>query len=1720
MRAALLCLWLAAHLFICLATNFARPRHPTAHLCAPDLRPPSVNPPSPIPPAACGAAHVLFTFFPIPYRLRLHRQHLATRSLSRPVLAFHRAEDDCSVATISPLRAFASALARPSTALPQRARLSLAAGTPSNPYTLPSITTCPSSFLTRSSLGYSTCRKPRPLPASQSLAPAAAWRQALRAKHTMDSDSDAYDVYDGGSDAFEPSPAPKKTTKAAATKTAAATKAKNGIAAAKPKKKLLAKRDSNGDSEPDVTMADTDAEVSFQALPATIKPANGKSASETYQKLSQLEHVLKRPDTYIGSVEKHTEPLWVYDAEKKQMAYRETTYVPGFYKIFDEILVNAADNKVRDPSMDTLKVTIDREEGTISVWNNGAGVPIEMHAKEKVYIPELIFGNLLTSSNYDDDEAKVTGGRNGYGAKLANIYSTEFTVETADKRSGQKYKQVFSDNMHTKGKPKILKNTKKEEFTCITFKPDLKRFGMESMDGDIEGLMMKRVYDMAGTVKDIKVILNGERLKVKNFKQYVEMYVAAINELSDGPKMEEPDAAGGKPKQSIIYESVTDKGRTWEVAFAVSDGQFRQVSFVNNIATIKGGKHVDHVADQVVNRLIDHVKKDKKNGPVKPHQVRQQLWVFVNCQIVNPTFDGQTKETLTLKQSAFGSKWTLTDDFAKKILKSGVVDNILSFAKFKQDQAMKKTDGHKRTRITGIAKLEDANNAGTKKGGDCTLILTEGDSAKALAVQGLSEIGRDNFGVFPLRGKMLNVRDASHDQIMKNAEIKAIKEILGLQHGKQYTDTNSLRYGSIMIMADQDHDGSHIKGLLINFFDHFYPSLLRLPNFLVEFITPIIKCTHKKNSKRQISFFTLPEYHRWKEENNNGADWRIKYYKGLGTSESKDAKEYFGNMPKHRIPFDTTKPGDRELIDLAFNKKKADDRKEWLRQFRPGTYLDYNIDKLPLADFINKELILFSMADNIRSIPSMVDGFKPGQRKILYACYKRNLRNEIKVQQLGGYVSEHTAYHHGEASLYMTITGLAQDFVGSNNVNLLMPNGQFGTRAAGGKDAASARYIFTNVPSITRALYHPADEKLLNYLDDDGQSIEPEWYIPVVPQVLLNGSEGIGTGWSSSVPNYNPTDIVANLRRRMAGEEMVPMIPWYRGFTGTIEPVAADKFKVSGIVTKIDDKTYEITELPIRVWTDNYKAVLEERVAGTDKVPATVREYREYHTERSVHFVVELNAKGQQEIVEKGEDAFFKLSNQISTSNMVLFDSDGKIKKYATPEEILEDFYMIRLSYYQKRKDHLIDTLKNQYERLSNQARFIQMIISRELIVSNRKKADIVTDLRKKDFKPIPKTGKPKVAAEGDDAEGDDAAAEEEVGPDSDYDYLLTMQIYNLTKEKVEKLLRERDVKEDEIKVLLGRTPQNLWGEDLHRFEEEWEKLLAEDEVRHAKKTTMGIGNGKKGKLAVAAAKSKKVTKQGAAARKVLKKSEDSDDEDEVMASEGDDSEDDFKPAAKTAAARKKAATTTKTRKPSPRKRTAASATLDDDDLAAIGAAPSSSVTASSSKADSVSPPVSKKAKAETTSPPLFLDGSGGEDDNDNDEKMAPIFRKPSTSTAAKSTASKARSASGSKAKPKAEPAKVYSLSDSDEELVIPTKTKAAPAKKAVAKKPAATTKVAAKKKAKQESDSEGDFTAQDSVAIGDDSVASVPPKRSGRGATRKASYKIESEDDDEDEDY
>lgn len=1185
------------------------------------------------------------------------------------------------------------------------------------------------------------------------------------------------------------------------------------------------------------------------------------NASDQYQRLSQLEHILKRPDTYIGSVERTDIKMWCFDATSESMQFKEVNFVPGLYKIFDEILVNAADNKIRDPTMRTIRVKIDREVGAIEVMNDGKGIPVEIHSKEKIYIPELIFGNLLTSSNYDDNDKKVTGGRNGFGAKLCNIFSTEFSLETADLSTGQLYRQTWHNNMLQVSKPKITKLKSKKEYTKITFKPDLAKFNMESLDDDIISILQRRVYDLCGTVTNCNIYLNDQKLNVRNFKSYVEMYVKALRNESDSPSEGTPTDIDPTAKKLtvIVHEMLNAR---WEVAFAVSNGTFNQVSFVNSIATTSGGSHVKYVSDQIVQKLTDELSKKVKgkSAMIKKQEVKNNMFIFINCLIENPAFTSQTKEQLTTTVAKFGGKANekaiIPDEFIKKILKTDIGEKLRNIISSNEDKALQKNDGSRKSRVKNV-KLVDANKAGTKDGNKCTLILTEGDSALSLAVAGLAVIGRDYYGAFPLRGKMLNVREATADQIAKNAEICALKQIMGLQHRKSYDIENikTLRYGHIMIMTDQDQDGSHIKGLIINFLETSFPGLLEIPGFLLEFITPIIKVTIKKRGGKaeKIPFYNLPEFEKWRENEGASLSWTHKYYKGLGTSDATEAREYFAALMKHQKMFHALQKEDEGLIDLAFSKKKADDRKEWLRGFQPGTHLDPNLTEIPISDFINKELILFLMADNVRSIPSMLDGFKPGQRKVLFAMFKRNSKSDVKVAQLAGYVGEHTEYHHGEASLFLTIVGMAQNYVGSNNLNLLKPNGAFGTRAAGGKDVSAARYIYTELSAITKHVFNPLDNGSYTYVQEDSKYVEPQWYLPVLPMILVNGAEGIGTGWSTNIPCFNPVDIVENIQRMMRGDPCESMHPWYRGWDGDMDG-GPGKYRVMGRIEQVDETTLAITELPIKVWTNNVKEFLLAGL-GSEKGAAWIRDVEEQHGV-SIRFIVKLLSEEMAKTYKIGLLERFKLISSISMSNMVAFDPMGRIKKYESPVEILQDYYYVRLEFYQKRKDLMAQDMQNYLHKLLEQARFIKLIIDKELSVSNKKRSELVGSLQELGFMRFDKQGRPVIEtatpqlfieaeeamAEEEDEAGDVSflnasapatADDEEHRPETVYayyDYLLGMSIWALTKERYEKLLKQKGQQEQELSTLLSKSAKDLWSADLDVFTVEWAKFLKADE--------------------------------------------------------------------------------------------------------------------------------------------------------------------------------------------------------------------------------------------------------------------------------------------------
>lgn len=849
---------------------------------------------------------------------------------------------------------------------------------------------------------------------------------------------------------------------------------------------------------------------------------------------------------------------------------------------------------------------------------------------------------------------------------------------------------------------------------------------------------------------------------------------------------------------------------------------------------------------------------------------------------------------MTLQAKSFGSKCSFTDKFMANVLKSGIVESVLSWAKFKAQTDLAKTSGRKNQKLKGIPKLEDANEAGGKNSHLCTLILTEGDSAKSLVVSGFGVVGRDHYGVFPLRGKLLNVREATHKQILENIEINNIIKILGLQYKKKYLapeDLKTLRYGKLMIMTDQDMDGSHIKGLLINFIHTNWPELLRL-SFLEQFITPIVKATKiNKSTKEEIelSFYSLPEFEEWRSDTPDSKTYRVKYFKGLGTSTAKEAKDYFQNMDRHRIIFKYNGSQDDESIVMAFAKKCIEQRKVWLTNFMEeckkrkvlGLQEKYLYTKttkeISYSEFINLELVLFSNADNIRSIPSMVDGFKPGQRKVMFTCFKRNDKREVKVAQLTGSVAEMSAYHHGEVSLSSTIINLAQNFVGSNNINLLIPAGQFGTRLSGGKDSASPRYIFTQMSPLTRLIFNPLDDPLLEYQFDDNQRIEPTFYVPIIPMVLVNGAEGIGTGWSTKIANHNPRQLIRCLRKMIQGEEPDTLQPWYKNFTGTIQAVGDTRFFTNGNVAIIGEDKIEITELPIGTWTQAYKEnVLEPLLHGSDKVKPVINDYKEYHTDTTVRFVISF-AGAEFDNIHREPGGFhrvFKLSSSMSTASMHAFDRYLALRKFEKVNAILSEFYEIRLEFYVKRKDYMVGMLEAEANKLTDQARFIMEKCDGTLTVENKKRKTIVDELIKRGYRSDPvKEWKKKIAIEDEEdraeaADAAEAALEQEeattskkkitvdpekafksLGDVQKYDYLLGMSMWMLTEERKNELLKQRDVKLAEVSSLKKKTPENLWLTDLETLEA---KI---DEVEKNERDELEGSNKKHAKVLAAKAK-------------------------------------------------------------------------------------------------------------------------------------------------------------------------------------------------------------------------------------------------------------------------
>ncbi len=1133
-----------------------------------------------------------------------------------------------------------------------------------------------------------------------------------------------------------------------------------------------------------------------------------KTKRPQYEQMDQITHIHERSDMYVGASTRQLErdefavrvaPNPENQALDPQITkHEQIKYSPAALRIFVEALSNAIDNVWRSSeagiNCTKIKVDVDPVTGKTSIWNDGLSIPVEVHEKSGLYNPELIFGHLLTSSNYDDTEERMTSGRNGLGIKLTNVFSKEFSVKAFDPNSGNLFQKTWSNNMRDSTPHKITHPKTKSGYTEVTWIPDFDKFKMVSYDHALLSVMYFQVLNAAMVTK-IPIWLNGKKIHFKTLTDYAKCFKGTLSQIE---------------KKQIINL----KSSNTEVVICCHDSdidenhrEFEHIAFVNGVMNKDGGVHVDQWSEEIFRPIIN-----KLNKPSKPQinikDVKKHFRIFINSQIANPKFSSQSKTRFVGPPVEVA----VETRHINSIMKWDCIDTIRDVIKSKELLTLKKVE--KKSKVfKKIPGYDPANNAGTSKhSNDCTLILCEGLSAKTYAVVGIdvgigSKKGRDWFGIYPLRGKLLNVRNASLSSTAGNKEITDMTHALGLRHGVDYTKNenfNQLNYGKVMIMTDADVDGTHIKGLILNFIHHLFPSLLkRSDSFVVSMQTPIVKIF---NPRSQLTFYTEDDFHRYMKTQQTKP--KVKYYKGLGTSSDQEVRDTFG---KKIINFTEGTQCDN-TVNKAFHVKFSNDRKQWLEQYTPKEIPQYSCKDrecdMTIDDFIDQDLIKFSLDDCARSIPHILDGLKNSHRKILYAAFLKPLSangKSVKVAQFSGYVAERTNYHHGEQCLQGTIIGMAQDFPGSNNAPPFIKDGQFGTRLAGGKDAASPRYIFTKLQHYTRMLYPQDDDILLPEQIDDGDVVEPKYYVPILPNILINGcTAGIGTGWSCSIPQYNPIDLIKCvklwLQRKTILEEtedglvshLPYLIPWYRGYTGEIKKISDSKFESYGIIqkeTRRQQTIVKVTELPIGLWTEKFKDNLEDMLEKK-----LIKSMKNYSKPEVVSFEIVENPEFELTIES------LKLKTQISLTNMVLFTQEGRLQKFDTIDEIIEYYCKIRYDFYVKRKQEQLKIMRTNLKWLTNKSRFLTEIMEDDLIIHKRSEVDIIKDLTTHKYDPS--------------------------GDDQNFDYLLNMNIRSMSQEKIDKLNKEIDTLKNNIDILVKTDEGTLWIRDLDKFEKQYQDTL------------------------------------------------------------------------------------------------------------------------------------------------------------------------------------------------------------------------------------------------------------------------------------------------------
>lgn len=1121
------------------------------------------------------------------------------------------------------------------------------------------------------------------------------------------------------------------------------------------------------------------------------KKAEFRMKADDYQEHTLREHIYNVTDSYIGSDERIEKEETLYDYLNKKMFKSKVDVPEGLERLFLEIISNAGDNADRsirnnvDPGM--IEVRMDGR--CISVKNGGVPIPVEKNVKG-IYVPEMIFGQLLTSSNYSNNKERTGCGRNGYGAKLTNIFSEQFMVEIGDANNGLKYNQVWNNNMTVKGSP-ILNEYKGESYVLIVYKADLKRFGYEVYPDEVFQLFARRAADISLTCK-VPVLFNGVKIDTRDIKEYARLYYGESVKNSivhyQWPKGVETVSS----KRGLVLAKDKNAIPIIEICAVDTPDNGVSISFANGMCTLEGGIHVERAYKALAGPILEIInnsgktkvtgKKRKKKRVVKSSKKRQSVKLkvsdfkkhvslFISVRVVNAKFNAQTKTQLKSVDSKHPLKVVIDPNILKSVSKWRLMRRLYAELDAQKFKLISNTDGNK-SRYVNISKGEDANLAGTNNSHKCVLWIIEGNSASSYPNKLLSYFGktaRDFIGIYIMKGKPLNVKNAPAQQIAENQEITDLKSMLGLRENTDYSVQkafNTLRYGQICIIADSDVDGKHILGLIINLFHCRYPSLLSC-GFVKYMKTP----THRVTvSRKCYKFYSQHEYDVWMDK-HKPKKFQVDYFKGLGTSSDEHIRDDAQKIRYVQTIYDKDAP---DKLELAFNNKLSNLRKEWIANWKPDHSVE-TLEKQPISLFVDHELIQFSIDDLKRSIPKFMDGLKISQRKIIWGSMikwgsnvGKNSARKIKVAQLASFCAGTTNYHHGEKCLSDTIINMAQNFVGANNMIYFKQDSQFGTRNMGGKDAADARYSHTRPEWWWPYIFVKDDASLYKMVVDEGEECEPECFYPIIPLQLINGAKGIGTGHSTFIPNHNPIDVCNWLLERIKGKRPGPIIPWYKGFNGTLkityrkrnskqsttkecnpehennpeneqnselsddELLGADdeyddytkpikmslltcgKFEVTGNVRK----KITITELPIGRFIHNYNQWLTKiRHEGL------ITSFKNYSQHNTVHFEV-FGLKNPSERA-------LRLNKSFGLTNMVLLNTNDRPEKFNSTQHILEEFYQRRLPIYQQRKNLQITQIQDKIDKYQLKAQFIDAVRSGLIPIKNRRKDEIYIDMDK-----------------------------------------------------------------------------------------------------------------------------------------------------------------------------------------------------------------------------------------------------------------------------------------------------------------------------------------------------------------------------------------------------